>query len=227
MHLTRYVPLEGALMAAGKAMDALPEGDEVFRDWFNTQRASRGRVIDYPALTVAEVEDLLPTVPDTPAGRAWKEVVETSLATTRATAPRSYDLITFDTPEELAAIAALDEFAESLRDISPMLDEVADAIEMLADAGPTALGDLRTERTRLGEDVLVVGALESACEKHEECIEGHTLRTVRWDHIDAVACAGRTGATRTELDRLLAPLDAILADTLADTVNPLAQEATR
>lgn len=206
MHLTRYVPLEGALMAAGKAMDALPEGDEVFRDWFNTQRASRGRVIDYPALFVAEVEALLPTVPDTPAGRAWKEVVDKSLATTLASAPRSYDLLTFDTDEELAAIDALYAFAESLREISPMLDEVAYAIEMLAPTGPTSLGDLRAEQTRLQDDALVVGSLESSCEKHSECIDGHVQRTIRWDHIDAVTVGGRRGATRTEVERLLAPL---------------------
>lgn len=213
MELTRYVKIDGALMAAGKAMDALPEGDEEFRTWFNTQPVRHGRVIDHPALTIAEVNDLLPSVPDTPAGRAWKQVVEAALATTLASKPRPYDLLTFTAPEELAAIAAIDAFVEGLRETSPMLDEVADAIEMLAPTGPVALGDLRAERTRLRDDVLVVGPLESSCEKHQECIDGHDLRTVRWEHIDAVACGDRTGATRTELDRLLAPLDAILAST--------------
>lgn len=223
MHLTRYVPLEGALMAAGKAMDALPEGDEEFRDWFNTRSVRRGKVIDYPALFIDEVEEVLPTVPDTPAGRAWKQVVEKSLATTLASKPRSYDLATFDTSEELAAIAAIDAFAESLRETSPMLDEVAYAIEMLSLVGPTALRDLRTERTRLRDEVLVVGSLESSCEKHQECIDGHTLRTVRWQHIDAVAFDGRTGSTRTELERLLAPLDAAIAG----TEHPPTEEVTR
>jgi hypothetical protein len=208
MHLKRYVPLEGALMAAGKVFDtATTEECEAFREWFNTQPVRTGRVIDYPALFIDEVEDVLPTVPDTAIGRAWKQVVEKSLADTVAGAPRGYDLATFDAAEELAVIAELDAFAEELREISPMLDEVASAIEMLADSGPTSLGDLREERTRVRKDDIVVGALESSCEKHTECIEGHVLRTIRWEHIDAVAAGGQTGATRDRLVRLLAALD--------------------
>lgn len=223
MHLTRFVPLEGALMAAGKVMDESSAADaEAFRDWIHTPVGYRS-VLDHAALTVADVEALLPQVPDNPIALEWKRVVEDSLATTLASAPRSYDRLTFDTPEELAAIAALAAFAEALREISPMLDEVSYAIEMLADAGPTPLADLRTERTRLRDDVLVVGSLESSCEKHQECIDGHALRTVRWEHIDAVASDGARGAVRGELERLLAPLDA----TIATTARPQPEEATR
>lgn len=223
MNLTRYVPLDGALMAAGKAMDTLPEGDEAFREWFNTQPVRHGQIIDYPALHVSEVEDVLATVPDTPAGRAWREVVEESLATTLASAPRPYDLLTFDTPEELAAIAALDAFAESLREISPMLDEVADAVEMFAETGPTSLSDLRAERSRIGIDGFVVGSLESSCGKHQECLDAHERRTVRWEHIDAVAFGGRAHAMQTELSRLLVPLN----DAIPDSEPSSVEEVTR
>lgn len=217
MNLTRYVPLEGALMAAGKAMDEQTkdgpcEDWTTFRDWFNDYRPSGKHhgVIDYPALTIEEVEDLLPSVPDTIAGRAWKQVVEKSLAKTKRVTPRSYDLATFDTPAELAIISEIDEFAEELRETSPLLDEVADTISGFAYIGPTALGDIREERTRIRNDEFVVGDLHSSCEKHEECIEGHVLRTVKWAHIDAVAFPDQPGLARDTVVRLLTALDAHL-----------------
>jgi hypothetical protein len=210
MKIIRHVPLGPALMAAGAVIDKSNGPDlinEAFIDWYNEPRINGRNVLHYPGLPADTVSDLLPTVPETPAGLAWKESAQACLTLTLADVNRTFDRITFDTEEEQAAAAAIDEFAETLRDASPMLDTVAGVVEdqcpMLSEFD---IDDVHEARKRITDAGIVVGS-DGYCDKHDDNCYGDHRTVAKWEHIEAIV----PGARET-LTGLLATFDAFLPE---------------
>lgn len=185
MRITRNVPLGPALRAAAAHDDVHDGVNEAFHDWF-TDRPRTGRaVIDRADMSVDELRAVLPQVPLTPAGVAWKQSAEACLVLTLADVDRPYDQVAYETQEERAAEAAVWDFAQSLAEVSPLLQPVADVVERLTLDGPYDFDELAMRRARVTDEGIRVGG-DGTCTKHDQACYNDDHTVVPWAHLNFI-----------------------------------------
>lgn len=194
MNIIKHVPLSPALRAAAEKVAHTQSPDPTnreFSEWFNTSRLDlNGRsILGCVSVPLQVALTALDDVPATPAGIAWCDAVRTCITRTEADRVRPFDEVVFDTDDERAALAEQVAYADTLREASPLLEEVADVVEDLAPSGIITVGDLLTQRARVGDEGLNLRRPgENWCDKHEDyCYGSHEPRLARWEHLEAIA----------------------------------------
>lgn len=214
MRILKRVPTTAALRAASDHIDHTQQPDPAnaeFTGWYR-DNLSDGRSV--PSIDVDVMTGLLSTVPDDPAGQAWRNTAEECLRRTIADIPRPYDDALLDSDTEQAACVALDQYAETLRERSPLLEVVADQLEDMIPTShqPFPLGDATAHLARLTDLGLDVHR-EPHCDKHDDCRDVSPV-IVSWDDLEALVPGVRThisdllAAVYTGLPADLGPDDA-------------------
>jgi hypothetical protein len=198
---TRFVNLGPALSAAVALLDE-DDRDVVFGDWFTSPHAGapRGLAVG-SALTVDQVEGLLPEVPDTAMGRAWAAAAREQIEATRQRAWKSYDCVDLTNERGIKELLHLAEVMESL---SPLLQPVADTLYSMTSPGDQTIGEYREIASRLTADGFDI-ASDPTCTKHEECTHRIPLIAL-WSHLEEIAGEGTEASIRNSVARVLAAL---------------------
>lgn len=221
MKIHNHVPLFAPMAAANEATDRdAPHGSDAFHKWFLDTQVTAGapalgggRSLLHQLSVPVEVllDDVLPNVPDTPVGRAWAACVRECIRLTQSDVVRPFDYIEYDTPAEQQALHAIEAYAEQIEATSPLLAEVADAVDRMTLTSPyrpqVELAAVARERSRLTDEGLMLGTFdEDFCKEDQAyCYHLDNARLVKWAHMEALV----PGFEAT-LRGLLATLDADL-----------------
>jgi hypothetical protein len=169
--ITKNVPTEPGLNAAHDAFEQ--HGVDEFRDWAE----DRG-LFDDTTIRVTALAKMLPGIPDTPMGRAWKDAMTQALALTTKDSYRSYDDVDLS-EQEIAVLALLDDLASMIAATSPLLAPVAAAIRRHASrASYRALGDLIEKRAEVDERGIMIARWNQ---------DDPSPVIASWEHIEAIS----------------------------------------